>query len=105
MSARKGSQCAPDRACQKAPKGMRQKMRRKITTVSTTGTPRAQAVRRRATACSVAGSGMCGSHMGASVQGGDGVVECCLHRGQRQGQGGTRLMLVAPASGASGQAV
>ena len=56
-----------NRACQKAPKGMRQKMSRKITTVRTTGTPRAQAVRRRETSSSAAGSGTLGSYIGSSV--------------------------------------
>ena len=41
MSARKGNILAPAMAFQKAPKGMRQKMRRKITMVRATGTPRA----------------------------------------------------------------
>src|SRR5919202_5383422 len=80
VSARKGGQCAFDRACQKALKGMRQKMRRKITPVRATGAPRAQTVRRRATTSSADGSGMRGSHIGSSVQGGDGVVKYCRHR-------------------------
>src|SRR5438876_1011325 len=63
MSLMKGNHWAAEKAFQKALKGMRQKMRRKITTVRTTGTPRAQTVRRRATTGSAGGSGTRGSHI------------------------------------------
>ena len=70
---------------------MRQKMRQKITTVRTMGTPRAQSVRFREISSNEAGSGMPGSVIGSSVQSRDGLVEGFLHRGQCQRQGGTRL--------------
>src|SRR4029077_655358 len=89
ISARKGSNCALDRACQKALKGMRQKIRRKIATVRTTGTPRAQAGLRRETSSNAGGSGTPGSDIGSSVQSGDGLVESFLHWSQRKGESGS----------------
>ncbi len=91
MSAKKGRNFASEKAFQNSANGMRQKMKRKIAKVKTTGANVAQIFLRPESSFKECGSETLGSVTDSSVRGRDGLVEGFIHRGQRKGQGGASL--------------